>query len=482
MKKHIAPYIILCLIITYVSNFSFAQNTNLPDPDDTTDARYPAYCATQSSVCGTAPEQFTYLMDFVREMMNAIKTIGPEWEYLGQYVNPNRFQWSVFVAPKKTVAGKLLRNIDQKLKFGLATTAIFASPVNFAGLKDMLWGVVLLSKNQVFLRDNKLIEQLETQLNDKKYELGLWGWWNEQIIPENIALMKQIISDYSGKLLLIPSSTIRVGVSYNNITSLLTQILSSAKNFLYFGTTAQLDSMSRWSYSQGIFVGFSPDSMATIKREYNCARWPYYICSSEKTKFKDAWSKMWKGIQLWSSETTKTFNDAVDRLWEIFSKEQSQSFKDREDDLLKSMYGTTKMSTWTLSDALKKSWAGIKKSGAEIGEEMVDLASDIETFRTFPEYIKGTVENIPPSLDIPPVTVFTTDITTHIDTYVYDVLNSQQTDLDLVSMVEVSWVTPAFAVLGQQLLAIKNNVLGDKEKDNSLIKSLQMASELQCER
>jgi len=78
MKRHIAPYIILSMIITYVSNFSFAQNTNLPDPDNAKDPLYVSYCTTQSSVCGTAPEQFTYLMDFVREMINTIKTIGPE--------------------------------------------------------------------------------------------------------------------------------------------------------------------------------------------------------------------------------------------------------------------------------------------------------------------------------------------------------------------------------------------------------------------
>ncbi|MEI6672347.1 MAG: hypothetical protein WCL02_03080 [bacterium] len=56
-----------------MSNFSFAQS--IPPVDDPTDAKY---CSTQSAICGTAPEQFTYLMDFVREMMNAIKTIGPE--------------------------------------------------------------------------------------------------------------------------------------------------------------------------------------------------------------------------------------------------------------------------------------------------------------------------------------------------------------------------------------------------------------------
>jgi hypothetical protein len=54
-----------------VSNFSFAQDLS---PSELA-AIETAYCTTQSSVCGTAPESFTFLMDFVREMMNAIKTI-----------------------------------------------------------------------------------------------------------------------------------------------------------------------------------------------------------------------------------------------------------------------------------------------------------------------------------------------------------------------------------------------------------------------
>jgi len=93
-------------------------------------------------------------------------------------------------------------------------------------------------------------------------------------------------------------------------------------------------------------------------------------------------------------------------------------------------------------------------------------------FRAFPKDLKSTVENISPSPNVPLDTVFTTKVTKSIDSYVYDVFASQQTDLDLVSMVEVRSVTPAFAVLGQQISSIKNDILGDKEKDNSLIKSL----------
>jgi hypothetical protein len=72
MKKIIALSLVLCVLIISVSNFSFAQNTNIPPVSDSTDS---LYCENQSSVCGTAPEQFTQLMDFVREMTNSIKTI-----------------------------------------------------------------------------------------------------------------------------------------------------------------------------------------------------------------------------------------------------------------------------------------------------------------------------------------------------------------------------------------------------------------------
>ena len=469
MKRIIAPYILVCVVITCVSNFSFAKT------DDT------AYCTTQSSICGTAPEQFTFLMDFVREMTVAIKTIGPEWAYLGQYVNPNRFQWAVFTPPKKTVLGTVARNVANKLKFGLASTAIFSSPVNFAGLKDMLWWVVLLSKNQVFLRDNKLLEQLESQVNTKKYELGLWGWWYDQIIPANRTIMQAIIQKYIDKWLLVPSSQLYPGVSYNNITSLLTQVLSSAKSFLYFGATTGFDAMTRWGSDQGIFIGFTTGAIATVQRDYDCARWTNNICSSELKKLKDGRSKLRKSLSVWSSETKKTFKDAVTRLWQIFSPSTQDSwYAARENDLLRSMYGSTQISKGTLADSLKKSWAGIKKSWAEVGQQVAGVVSDVTAFRSFPKDLKDTVKDIPTLPDLPADTSATTDISKSIDSYVYDVFASQKSDLDLVGMSEVKDITPAFAVLGKQISVIKNDIIGGKDKQDSLISTLWASCELQC--
>lgn len=485
MKKIIAPYILLCVVFTWVSNFSFAADPiPVPTASEVAFALEKSYCETQSSVCGTAPKDFTALLDFVREMTNSIKTIGTEWSYLGQYVNPNRFKWNIFTAPQQSIVGRVARNVSQKIKFGFATTAIFSSPVNVAGLKDMLWWVVLLSKNQVFLRDNKLVEQLESQVNDKKYELGLWGWWYEQVNPENRVIMQGIIKKYIDSWLLT-GWRINAGVSYNNITSLLTQMLSAAKSFLYFGSTDQFNSISRGAADQGISLRFNDLAIATLQRNYNCARWPHYICSSESKKFKEGMSKLWKSFTLWSASTKKTFKDANDRLWDIFAKDQSKAFQDREAELLKSMYGTKKTTPGKLIDVkyeetngsattLADIWAWIGDAASAVSKVAVKSRNILTHDIREEKKVQDTIANIKYT---GPDTVIQL-----IDIYIDDIFLNQQTDVEFVRMAEVQDVTAAFKVLWDQLSVIKNDILGGKDKDNSLIWSLWVACELQCGR
>lgn len=480
MKKIIAPYIILCVLFTSVSNFSFAaEPVSLPTSSEIAFALEKTYCETQSSVCGTAPKDFTALMDFVREMNNSIKTIGPEWPYLGKYVNPNRFKWNIFFAPQQSIVGRVARNVSQKIKFGFATTAIFSSPTNVAGLKDMLWWIVLLSKNDVFLRDNKLIEELDSQVNDKKYELGLWGWWYEQVNLENRTNMQGIIKKYIDKWLLTRWS-IKDGVSYNNITSLLTQILSAAKSFLYFGSTDQFTTISRGAADQGVSIRFNDSAIATFQRNYNCARWPHYVCSSESKKFKGQVGQLWKSFHLWSALAKKTFNDANDRLWELFSKNKSQDFKDREAELLKSMYGNKKTPPGKFIDVQYRysEVNGSAKTLGDIGKWIGNIVT--KSWNVITKDIREERQIQKPSPNLTYVNWDT--ILQLVDLYIDDVFLNQQSDIEFVHLAEVHDVTAGFKVIGDQLSVIKNDILGAKDKNNSLIWSLWAACELQCGR
>lgn len=487
MKRILAIILSVSILIVGMSNFTFAQGVSSVDKYYAVD-----YCKTQSTICGSSPEQFTYLMDFVREMTNSIKTIGTASPYLGAYVSPNRFKWTSFSPPQQTLANKFVTNLSKKATFSIATIAILASPVNLAGLKDMFWWIALLTKDYVFLRDSKLVEKTESIVTDKQYQLGLWGWWAQIVTAQNQEIMRGIIKKYEEKWLLQTSeSRISDSVTYSQITALMLQILSTAKWYLYFGTRTR----TFWSSdkTKWLHVGLGIDAWIAIQTDYNCVKWSEHICSAEHMKigktFAQAFSSLF-GKNSKGATALKTIKDASNRLSQLFlpSQEQSDQFIARQQSLLVSMYGTKEvsMSKWLkglLIDPFKKTWTDIKQSAS-------DVVNDAKSYRTIPQDLKTTVQNIPPPSYLTEDPLLADVVTKSVDSYIADVLASQAVDLDIVSMSELkdfssSWsqgVTPAFAVLSRQIASIRNDLIGSKEKDNTIIKSLWTACHDQCGR
>lgn len=470
MKRVVARQLVIGVVILSISNFGFAATTGEVLLD-----------CTSTSICGTAPKQFTLLLDFVREMMNTIKTIGTQWEYLGQYINPNRYAGNVFTPPANTVMSKTLRNINQKAKFALASTAIFSTPVNFAGLKDVLWWTALLAKDKVFLRDTKLVEALESQLSDKRYELGLWWWRYTQINPTNKKIMETIIKKYVDAGLLSQWS-LADGVQYNNVTSLLVSILSAAKTFLYFDRIDQFstDYFSRWGLN-GIKISFTPGLFTTIQDEYECVKWPYNVCDPQSGQFKKNIEKMTSSITKSATWFVTTIRDASLRLWQLFLKEdnQSEAFKQREADLLKTMYGTTKDGKWVFGGSLKKSlssiWSDIKMLWSDVSRFRSPSIDDSQKNKDEIEDLRAQQPSIPSA----PAQGEET-FKAYIASYTKDVFAQQASDIQLAYLAETKDVTPGFTVLGKQIFLIKNDVIGSKDLEWSLIKSLSEAADLQC--
>ncbi len=463
------------VVTTFVVGFSYvhAEASQISSDDS-------VYCITQSSICWTAPHYFTLLLDFVREMMNSIKTIGTQWAYVGKYINPNRFEGATFVAPKTNIITATTRNITQKLNFGVASVAIVTSPVNGAGLKDVWGWLSLLFKNKVFLRDNLLVEELESQLSDKKLELGLGGGWFTPVNVANRTLMKNIIQKYIDNWLFI-DGTISDGVLYNTITSLLTQLLSSAKTVLYLDSVSQLDNISRGG-SSGVTLVFNTSNIQAIQRDYTCAKWFINPCDSSLQAFSGAIASLLSDLETSTTSSYKTITNALDRLKQIFSKQQTTSFIERESELLKSMYGTQKVNKWTLLRVKydKSIVQNIKNVGVAVGQN----ATSLWTFVS--KGIQQKKQVVETSIDKENIVSVSTPaqwqplFEQYIGTYLQDVFNQQSIDAELATFVEVDSVTPAFTVLSQQISTIKKDILGGKDQEGSLLKNLWVACELQC--
>ncbi len=486
MRKIIARYIVILLVIISVSNFSFAATTGEIAAEQ-------AYCQTQTSICGTAPAEFTALTDFVREMMNSIKTIGTEWTYVGKYVDPNRFNGNTFAPPKQNIISKLARNVDQKLKFGLASATILVDPANIGGVKDIAGWTTLLFRNKVFLRDTKLVNDLEALLATKKLELWLWAWRYEKVNSENLKIMQTILKKYIDKWVLTDASQLKDWVLYNNITSMLTSILSSLKAFLSFGSTSQLDAISR-GWGNGIFIVFNQKAITTIDRNYACVWSPNTICSTQSKKISQMLTILKNSVSV-AKAAGKTFTDAIKRLWQTFApSQQDDQFRTRENDLLRSMYGTTKFSTGRLINiSVKESNGSIKDVAQAAGalwkwviDAWIWVADGLTTVAKYfftPKTLKETVDytQAPSSSNSPAsYNSWENAFTSLMSTYISDVFASQKADSELADFVEVKKITPAFKVLSDQIHSLENDVLGGKDKESSLIRSLWKACELQC--
>jgi hypothetical protein len=59
-----------------------------------------------------------------------------------------------------------------------------------------------LFKNEVFLRDMRLLEDVQATLSQKKYELGLAGGWFSSINEPNRKQLQSILDSYIKKGLL----------------------------------------------------------------------------------------------------------------------------------------------------------------------------------------------------------------------------------------------------------------------------------------
>lgn len=474
MKRFFPLYLVVWLVLTLVGGVSLvAAQTETVAPS-----------CENSTICGSPSPELRMIVDFVREMMNSIKTIWPQWDYLGEYVNPDWFEGNTFTPPQQNIVSRVGRNLAQKALFGVASAAVFVNPVNFGGTKDLLGNTVLLSKNKVFLRDTKLIEELESQLSTKKLEIGLGGWWFTKINSTNRAVMTNIIQTYVDKWLLDAKKiSFPDGVLYSDVISLLTKMLSSAKTFLYVDTINQFDEVStRWP--NDIRIGFVAGLGEKMKAEYDCARWFWDVCDENKQSFAGLWSKLTSIVSGGVNDGfVDTIKDASNRLVQTFSKEEDQTdqFKARKNDLLQSTYGRSER-RWKLIDVSIDGTGELK----EVGDSLVDAWKYVanKDFRSVIDDQKKATEDaaLPDAIAVSVYDTAEVIFENILRGYVSDVFEQQALDIELASFAEVKDITPAFELLWAQINSVEKNVIGTKTQEWSLVKALGDACELQCGR
>lgn len=329
-KKIIIWVFIICGL--FINSLSFAQETN------------------ECKVCRTSSEEFDMILNMTNELSNYIKTVWKEGNYIWEYINPNRYEWTKFNPPSTK---KRITNLVLKTESAITTTALIVSPRKFWWLEDYLFWFILMFKNKVFPRDYKKILDVEWRISDKIYELWLWWWYYSKINESNIKDIKQILDKYKDKWLL-GSFYIDKDVRYKDIVNQCNKITSSLKNFLATKDTKQFLKLN-WA----ITLNISLTKINGMKTAYECSN----ECNELNEKLGEEIKKINKSTKWSIKSSIEVINKSIKKFKnEIWNIKTENAFK-----------GTLKINwqTWTAKN-VKDIWETFKAK-----EKNLDIAQSI---------------------------------------------------------------------------------------------------------
>lgn len=433
----------------------------------TTIAEETAYCKS-ISICGSAPREFSLMLEFTQELINSIRTVGTQGDYLGRFVNPNWFKWAKFDPPQENLLRKIKTNVYEKADFLIATTAIFVSPQQFGGLTDLFAGISTLFKNKVFNRDLQRVDTIDEAVTQKRYEIGLGWWWLEKINQENIDALNTIVKKYQD-LWLLTWSSIPVGVKYSDVTAMASKLTAALKIFLADGSTAMFGNVS----TSTISINFKEGLVEDLQRQYNCAQWAQNTCDTTYQNFLSTTAASEKSASSRIESALKTFAAATKRLREAFDpNNQSAEFLAREEQLLNAYNGNQKMNSRMWNN--KVVTANIDNGGAFSKWRSSAVKSQTQ-------HTNIIDQNKPTTTTTAKNTTITKQaFSSRMTTRMQPMMNQQKIDISLVQFSEVKDFSHYFNQLWVMITKIKDTVIGNKDKDGSLIKELWQACELQC--
>lgn len=316
----------------FINSLSFAQETN------------------ECKVCRTSSEEFDMILNMTNELSNYIKTVWKEGNYIWEYINPNRYEWTKFNPPSTK---KRITNLVLKTESAITTTALIVSPRKFWWLEDYLFWFILMFKNKIFPRDYKKILDMEWRISDKIYELWLWWWYYSKINESNIKDIKQILDKYKDKWLL-GSFYIDKDVRYKDIVNQCNKITSSLKNFLATKDTKQFLKLN-WA----ITLNISLTKINDMKTAYECSN----ECNELNEKLGEEIKKINKSTKWSIKSSIEVINKSIKKFKnEIWNIKTENAFK-----------GTLKINwqTWTAKN-VKDIWEAFKAK-----EKNLDIAQSI---------------------------------------------------------------------------------------------------------
>ena len=454
------------------------------------------------TACISTPTTISQINDFTREILSNIKTIGPEWTYAGKPVPTTRFENGTFDPPSSSVISKALRRARQWLGSVVAIQRILLSSRN--QWNEALDSKTILVKGKAYQRDRNKEEDLQQEINNKKFAVSVWGGWSDPIRSQTLKNMQKVVQTYIADWLLDKTSEINGETTYSDILTLLNDINIRTKHQIVVNGSSKLkETISRWT-SQ---IVIKDTAVNDIGKSYACLS--AEACNSGIPKLQNDLKNIRQTLGSGKANAWAEIAAANARIEAVRANNftKTKAATDPEMEALKNRYGLKAKQIkdasllWFKSDKRRSQLQSIKdealslKDGALIAQ-ITDFAKwwltvvwQLWRLISHPKAVaSGIVEGTKTAIkemfwkETNPVTEKNTEIREFnlmMTNAVTDVLQEADQQREYVLVAQNADVLTRFWMLNRQLTDLTNTV-GAKSQTNTLIQNLGEVCTNQC--
>ena len=348
----------------------------------------------ECKTCGSPAAQLRIMEAFIQDILLMIQTFGDNDNQLGAYTNPNLPSWplqqwivglnedrrNVLQAWVDTSA----RAANQLAQSAQVTATILATDVYDLIRKDTFGWLAILTQTEAIVRDRAIMQQLDSYIQDKQFEMWLAAMYDSNITPEDYQRLSQIIAEYNTIQWVPFQATITSNTRYSNIIMMSRRMVSATKRFLSVGSTQQYGNND---FTRGWFsVIFDMEEIQDMATAYKCARFGD-TCAGDLKTFVDNIENIGQDTIQWAKQSVNTITEAAKRLKMAFSvpfkkadnlTPEEKEFLSKEEQLLRTVYGSD-------TARIINGWFGGRKEAAE------EWKKSLQNLKDFANNTKATV-------------------------------------------------------------------------------------------
>ena len=411
------------------------------------------------STCNGTPSAISQINTLTRELLFVIKTVGTEVPYAGKPVSPVRFEDGYFNPPKTSLLSKTLRRARESLGSVLAIGRIFVN-LNENGVTQFLDNKAILAKWKIYKRDWAKMEDVQQEINNKKFALSIWGGRDSPVKSKTLKKMKDTIKTYQDIGILDSKSEINEWTTYSQILKLVDDLNVRTKNQIISPSSSKLkEEISKWT-SVLIIKDTAVDS---ITKAYECVS--EQSCDNSRSQAKIDLKAIGNMAKSGFASSLKEITLANERLAAVGKTVFQKKISTPEDQSLKNRYWLNAQQIekagilWFKSSRRRSQWQTVK-------EWFTNLFSNGQ---------KETKDIILPTITNAQEKSFKLTMLTSVN----DILQEAAEEKDYVSISQNNDVLSRFSDLNAKLTEL-NKTVGEKSNNNSLIKNLWGVCTNQC--